>query len=57
MKMLFYLADFEEMRIVQSLKVGMMQNYHKEFNECDKLALARSLWIHNRNNTKVILNR
>ena len=37
------MADFEELRIIQTLK---------EFNECDKLALARSLWIHNRNNTK-----
>lgn len=44
MKMLLYLADFEELRIIQSLK---------EFHECDKLSLVRSLWLHNRDNIKV----
>ena len=44
MKILLYLADFEELRIIQSLK---------EFQDCDKLALVRSLWLHHRENVKV----
>lgn len=44
MKMLLYLADFEELRILQSLK---------EFHECDKLSLARSLWLHHRDDIRV----
>ena len=45
MKMLLYLGDFEDLRIVQSLK---------EFNECNKLSLVRSLWLHHRDNIKAI---
>jgi hypothetical protein len=45
MKMLLYLADFEELRIIQSLK---------EFNECQKLPLVRSLWLHHRDNIKAV---
>ena len=44
MQMLLYLADFEELRIIQSLR---------DFGECDKEALARSLWLYHRDKPKV----
>ncbi|KAJ3048663.1 hypothetical protein HK097_010321 [Rhizophlyctis rosea] len=45
MQMLLYLADFEELRIIQSLR---------DFGECDKEALARSLWLYHRDKPKVV---
>jgi hypothetical protein len=45
MKMLLYLADFEELRIIQSLK---------EFQDCDKSSLVKSLWLHHRSNIKAV---
>ncbi|KAJ3027579.1 Kinetochore-associated protein 1, partial [Rhizophlyctis rosea] len=45
MQMLLYLADFEELRIIQSLR---------EFGDCDKEALARSLWLYHRDKPKVV---
>ncbi|KAJ3414397.1 hypothetical protein HDV05_006671 [Chytridiales sp. JEL 0842] len=45
MQMLLYLADFEELRIVQSIK---------DFEKCDKEALARSLWVNHSNEPKVL---
>ncbi|KAJ3029823.1 UNVERIFIED_CONTAM: Kinetochore-associated protein 1 [Siphonaria sp. JEL0065] len=44
-QMLLYLIDFEELRIVQSIK---------EFNECDKESLARSLWLNHGGEPKVV---
>ncbi|TPX76095.1 hypothetical protein CcCBS67573_g02645 [Chytriomyces confervae] len=45
LQMLLYLLDFEELRIVQSIK---------EFDECDKEALARSLWLNHGGEAKVV---
>ncbi|ORY44198.1 hypothetical protein BCR33DRAFT_717267 [Rhizoclosmatium globosum] len=45
MQILLYLIDFEELRIVQSVK---------EFNECDKESLARSLWLNHGGEPKVV---
>jgi hypothetical protein len=45
-EMLFYLADFEELRIVQSLK---------DFANCNHNALARSLWLNYGSEPKVLL--
>lgn len=45
MQMLLYLADFEELRIVQSLK---------EFEKCDKEAFVRSLWVNHKDELKVM---
>ncbi|KAJ1540472.1 hypothetical protein HK096_010889, partial [Nowakowskiella sp. JEL0078] len=45
MTMLLYLADFEELRISQTLK---------EFTSCDKEALARSLWLNHNSESKVV---
>jgi hypothetical protein len=45
MEMLLYLADFEELRIIQTIK---------EFDVCDKEAFARSLWVNHGNEPKVI---
>jgi hypothetical protein len=42
--MLLYLADFEDLKIAQSFR---------EFNACDKAALARSLWLTHANEPKV----
>jgi kinetochore-associated protein 1 len=39
------MVDFEDSRISQSLK---------EFHACDKLALARSLWISHSHDVKVV---
>ncbi|RUS30176.1 rough deal protein C-terminal region-domain-containing protein [Jimgerdemannia flammicorona] len=44
MQMLLYLADFEELKIQQTLK---------EFIGCDKDALARSLWVSHSDEPKV----
>jgi kinetochore-associated protein 1 len=44
MQLLLYFADFEELRIVTSLK---------DFLDCDKEALARSLWVNHGNEPKV----
>ncbi|RKP26113.1 rough deal protein C-terminal region-domain-containing protein [Syncephalis pseudoplumigaleata] len=43
--LLLYMVDFEDLRLSQSLK---------EFRACDKLALARSLWISHAHDVKVI---
>ncbi|KAI8621551.1 rough deal protein C-terminal region-domain-containing protein [Chytriomyces sp. MP71] len=45
MQILLYLLDFEELRIVQTIK---------EFNDCDKEALVRSLWLNHSSETKVV---
>ncbi|KAI9349126.1 rough deal protein C-terminal region-domain-containing protein [Obelidium mucronatum] len=45
MQMLLYLIDFEELRIVQSIK---------EFQDCDKESLARSLWLNHGGEPKVV---
>ncbi|KND00003.1 uncharacterized protein SPPG_04350 [Spizellomyces punctatus DAOM BR117] len=45
MQMLLYLADFEELRIMQSLR---------EFEKCDKEAFVRSLWVNHKNELKVV---
>ncbi|KAJ3023527.1 Kinetochore-associated protein 1 [Thoreauomyces humboldtii] len=45
MQMLLYLADFEELRIVISLK---------EFEKCDKKAFVRSLWVNHKDELKVV---
>ncbi|TPX60794.1 hypothetical protein PhCBS80983_g01508 [Powellomyces hirtus] len=45
MQMLLYLADFEELRIVQSLR---------EFEKCDKEAFVRSLWVNHKDELKVV---
>ncbi|KAI9359245.1 rough deal protein C-terminal region-domain-containing protein [Zopfochytrium polystomum] len=42
---LLYMADFEELRIVQSLN---------EFKSVDKAALARSLWVHHGREPKAL---
>lgn len=44
MQMLLYLADFEELKIQQTLK---------EFISCNKDALARSLWVSHSDEPKV----
>ncbi|KAI8058285.1 RZZ complex, subunit KNTC1/ROD [Syncephalis plumigaleata] len=43
--LLLYMVDFEDLRISQSLK---------EFHACDKLALARSLWISHSHDVKLV---
>ncbi|ORX95635.1 hypothetical protein K493DRAFT_371980 [Basidiobolus meristosporus CBS 931.73] len=45
LQMLLYLADFEDLRISQTLK---------EFNACDKEAFARSLWVKHSEEPKVV---
>ncbi|KAJ3287176.1 hypothetical protein HK104_008726 [Borealophlyctis nickersoniae] len=45
MKSLLYLADFEELRIVQTIK---------EFEDCDKEAFVRSLWVSHRNDARAV---
>ncbi|KAK9768761.1 hypothetical protein K7432_000363 [Basidiobolus ranarum] len=45
LQMLLYLADFEDLRISQTLK---------EFNACDKEAFARSLWVKHSDEPKVV---
>ncbi|KAJ3115355.1 hypothetical protein HDU96_000782 [Phlyctochytrium bullatum] len=45
LKMLLFLADFEELQIVHSLK---------EFRDCSKEALARSLWLRYGKSLKVL---
>ncbi|RKO93327.1 rough deal protein C-terminal region-domain-containing protein, partial [Blyttiomyces helicus] len=45
MQTLLYLADFEELQIVQTTK---------DFDACDKEALARSLWVNHRDEPKVV---
>ena len=45
LRMLMYLKEFEELRIVQSLQ---------ELHSCDKGALARSLWLSHRNDLKAL---
>ncbi|KAJ3089821.1 Kinetochore-associated protein 1 [Quaeritorhiza haematococci] len=45
MQMLLYLADFEELNIIQHIK---------DFSDCDKEALARSLWVNHGNEPKVV---
>lgn len=44
MQMLLYLADFQELRIIQTLK---------DFETCDKAALTRSLWVNHNEEPKV----
>ncbi|KAJ3130716.1 hypothetical protein HK100_007634 [Physocladia obscura] len=44
LQILLYLLDFEELRIVQSIK---------EFDDCDKEALARSLWLNHGTESKI----
>lgn len=46
MQMLIYLADFEELRIIQSLK---------DFSNCDKGALVRSLWVNHGEEDKRVI--
>ncbi|KAI9026821.1 rough deal protein C-terminal region-domain-containing protein [Hyaloraphidium curvatum] len=45
LQMLLYLADFEELRIPQTIK---------EFTNCDKAALVRSLWLNHNGETKAL---
>ena len=45
MQVLLYLADFEELRIIQTLK---------DFETCDKESLVKSLWINNGDEEKVV---
>ncbi|KAI8821507.1 rough deal protein C-terminal region-domain-containing protein [Fimicolochytrium jonesii] len=45
MQMLLYLADFEELRIAQSLR---------EFEKCDKEAFVRSLWVNQKDELKIV---
>lgn len=47
MENLLYLMDFEESRIVISLK---------EFETCNKKAFVQSLWVQHKNETKVSVN-
>ncbi|KAI9595195.1 rough deal protein C-terminal region-domain-containing protein [Syncephalis fuscata] len=43
--LLLYMLDFEDLRISQSLK---------EFHACDKLSLARSLWVTHQHDLKAV---